>query len=47
MTPEPTPDIFQALTERPGRFDLFQALRRIEAAHPAQPRLGESWCSGC
>jgi len=42
MTPEPTPDIFQALTERPGRFDLFQALRRIEAAHPAQPRLGES-----
>lgn len=42
MTPEPTPDIFQALNERPGRFDLFQALRRIEAAHPAQPRLGES-----
>lgn len=35
-------DVFGALRARPGRFDLFQALRRIEAAHPQQPRLGES-----
>lgn len=35
-------DIFHALAERPGRFDLFQALRRIEAAHPHQPRLGDA-----
>jgi type VI secretion system protein ImpH len=34
--------LFQALTERPGRFDLFQALRRIEAAHPDKPRLGDA-----
>ncbi len=35
-------DIFGALTARPGRFDLFQALRRIEAAHPNKPRLGDA-----
>jgi len=34
--------IFRALSERPGRFDLFQALRRVEAAHPDKPRLGEA-----
>lgn len=42
MRPTAPPEVFQALAERPGRFDLFQALRRIEAAHPAQPRLGEA-----
>lgn len=46
MKPEPSDDeiaaLFQALTERPGRFDLFQALRRIEAAHADKPRLGDS-----
>ncbi len=43
--PAPASDaeaIFAALTERPGRFDLFQALRRIEAAHPHKPRLGDA-----
>ncbi len=35
-------DIFQALAARPGRFDLFQALRRVEAAHPHKPRLGDA-----
>jgi len=34
--------IFDALRARPGRFDLFQALRRIEAAHPDKPRLGDA-----
>jgi len=34
--------IFEALEARPGRFDLFQALRRIEAAHPHKPRLGDA-----
>lgn len=34
--------LLQALTERPGRFDLFQALRRIEAAHAHKPRLGDA-----
>ena len=40
--PAPEQAVFDALRERPGRFDLFQALRRIEAAHPDQPRLGDS-----
>lgn len=30
------------LAQRPTRFDLFQALRRVEADHPALPRLGEA-----
>ncbi|KQW49998.1 MULTISPECIES: type VI secretion system baseplate subunit TssG [unclassified Roseateles] len=34
--------VFDALRARPGRFDLFQALRRIEAAHPNKPRLGDA-----
>ncbi len=34
--------LFDQLADRPGRFDLFQALRRIEAAHPHLPRLGEA-----
>jgi type VI secretion system protein ImpH len=34
--------LFEALAQRPGRFDLFQALRRIEAAHPDLPRLGDA-----
>lgn len=42
MTNKSAPEVFQSLAERPGRFDLFQALRRVEAAHPELPRLGES-----
>lgn len=47
MSTEPTAPtdgdaIFAALGARPGRFDLFQALRRIEAAHPHKPRLGDA-----
>jgi len=34
--------LFEQLAARPGRFDLFQALRRIEAAHPQRPRLGDA-----
>lgn len=34
--------LFDALAARPGRFDLFQALRRIDAAHPGKPRLGDA-----
>jgi type VI secretion system protein ImpH len=34
--------LFDELASRPGRFDLFQALRRIEAAHPERPRLGDA-----
>lgn len=32
----------RALAERPEAFELFQALRLIERAHPQQPRLGRS-----
>jgi type VI secretion system protein ImpH len=39
---KPEQPIFDALTARPGRFDLFQALRRIEAAHTDKPRLGDA-----
>lgn len=42
MSDKPAPSVFEALTERPGRFDLFQALRRIEADHPDKPRLGDA-----
>ena len=30
------------IAERPGRFDLFHALRRIESLHPDKPRLGDA-----
>ncbi len=32
--------LLQALAEAPYRYDFFQALRRLEAAFPDQPRLG-------
>lgn len=35
-------ELWDDLAERPGRYDLFQALRRIEAAHPHLPRLGDA-----
>jgi len=42
----PTQDIADQLWERmqarPYDFDLFQALRRIEGAHPHLPRLGQA-----
>jgi type VI secretion system protein ImpH len=34
--------LFERLAQRPGSFDLFQAMRRIEAANPGQPRLGDA-----
>lgn len=34
--------LFARITARPGHFDLFQAMRRIEAAHPGKPRLGDA-----
>lgn len=34
--------LFERLAARPGGFDLFQAMRRIEAAHPDRPRLGDA-----
>ena len=30
------------LTKAPYRVDFYQALRRIESAHPHLPRLGEA-----
>ncbi|MBA4109039.1 MAG: type VI secretion system baseplate subunit TssG [Leptothrix sp. (in: Bacteria)] len=33
-------DPFAALAAEPYRYDFFQALRWIEAAHPGKPRLG-------
>lgn len=43
-TPEPSTaeGLFDELATRPGRYDLFQAMRRIEAAHPQLPRLGDA-----
>lgn len=35
-------DLLQTLAEQPSRHDLFQALRRLEAAHPQLPRLGDA-----
>jgi type VI secretion system protein ImpH len=32
----------KALTQAPHRYDFYQVLRHIEAAHPAMPRLGEA-----
>jgi predicted component of type VI protein secretion system len=37
--------LFERLSTRPGSFELFQALRRIEAAHPDKPRA--RWTSRC
>lgn len=34
--------LFDRLAARPATFDLFQAMRRIEAAHPDKPRLGDA-----
>ena len=34
--------LLDRIAARPGRFDLFQALRRIESAHPDKPRLGDA-----
>jgi len=35
-------ELFAALAEAPWSFDFFQALRRIEALDPEQPRLGKA-----
>lgn len=35
-------ELEEALFKAPTAFDFFQALRRIEAAYPEKPRLGES-----
>jgi type VI secretion system ImpH/TssG family protein len=40
-TPDPR-ELFAALARAPGEYDFFQALRRIEAAFPEKPRLGEA-----
>lgn len=34
--------LLEALARRPEAFELFAALRLLERAHPAQPRLGRS-----
>ncbi len=34
--------LWQALADAPFRFDLFQALRAIDALHPKLPRLGSA-----
>lgn len=38
--------LFQALTREPHRFDLYQALRRLECAFAGRPRLGRSRRAG-
>jgi type VI secretion system protein ImpH len=35
-------ELYEALRAAPYKFDFFQALRRIDAAHPTTPRIGES-----
>jgi type VI secretion system protein ImpH len=35
-------ELEEALRRAPTTFDFFQALRRLEAAYPEKPRLGES-----
>jgi type VI secretion system protein ImpH len=35
-------ELTQSLQERPYAFDFLYAVRRLECAHPDQPRLGES-----
>jgi type VI secretion system protein ImpH len=37
-----TLELLRALQEAPYRFGFFQALRRIECAHPSRPRIGEA-----
>src|SRR3546814_10493008 len=41
-TSPPTPDPVAGIAERACEYDFFQALRRIEYAHPAKPQLGEA-----
>ena len=41
--PRETPaQVFEDIAAEPYRFDLFQAMRRIESAHPNLPRLGDA-----
>jgi len=35
-------EVIERIARRPAAHDLFQALRRIEAAHPELPRLGDA-----
>jgi type VI secretion system protein ImpH len=35
-------ELIAALQREPFRFDFFQTLRRLEAAHASKPRIGES-----
>jgi type VI secretion system protein ImpH len=43
VTEAPRPEeLLARLAARPGRFDLFQALRRLEAVYPDKPRLGDA-----
>ncbi len=39
---KPTLPFLDRLAAAPHRFDLFQAMRRIEGAHPELPRLGDA-----
>ena len=41
-TRETPAQVFDDIAAEPYRFDLFQAMRRIESAHPALPRLGDA-----
>lgn len=40
-TPDPVA-LFDAIAREPWRYEMFQALRWIEAAHPEMPRLGKA-----
>lgn len=41
-TRETPAQVFDDIAAEPYRFDLFQAMRRIESAHPTLPRLGDA-----
>jgi type VI secretion system protein ImpH len=41
-TRETPAEVFADIAAEPYRFDLFQAMRRIESAHPNLPRLGDA-----
>jgi len=40
--PKRAAELARQLTQAPWEFDLFQAMRLIEAAHPGRARIGES-----
>src|SRR5271163_2808369 len=40
--PGPVPELYADFAAAPWDWDFYQALRRLEAAHPDRPRIGRS-----